>query len=373
MSTAASSDCGSGLGESSDATDVLAVALARAEAAGLAIVCNGGQVEGVRVIAMDLDDTLWSCSETLQHARRRFFDFFRTHFSRIAERFTPDDFTQRVLQAMKAHPFIAHDFDKLNRIVTAQLATECGYPPCQVVEPAYAVFCQARNEVVFFPGVLDGLAALHGAGFTLCAVSNGNARVDRIPAVAPLFAFSVDAAQGGAPKPDPAIFRCLYDQCARRCGVTSPSQILVVGDSLYCDVAGAVAAGMRAAWVVAPRENALDRVAANARGAQYSDQIRMLRLPSPIPVAAVVGSVGALPALLGPPAPTVPAAPAPPGPYVSPGARASEPAPPAVAVAHEPREGVRGGEDEDPRASPAPHSTAAPPPSMAKHAQPGAR
>eukprot|EP00499_Haloplacidia_sp_CaronLabIsolate_P006896 CAMPEP_0196776706 /NCGR_PEP_ID=MMETSP1104-20130614/4791_1 /TAXON_ID=33652 /ORGANISM="Cafeteria sp., Strain Caron Lab Isolate" /LENGTH=323 /DNA_ID=CAMNT_0042146873 /DNA_START=21 /DNA_END=989 /DNA_ORIENTATION=+ len=284
-------------------TDVLASAHARATAAGLPIRCPSGPIEGIQVVAFDLDDTLWSCSATLQHARRRFFDFFRANFPRIADRFTLDDFTQRVMKAMKDHPFVAHDFDTLNRIVTAQLATECGYPPCDVVEPAYAVFCQARNEVEFFPGALEGLARLRDAGFAICAVSNGNARVHRIPAVAHLFTFSVDAAQAGAPKPDAAIFRCLYDKCAAHFGVTSPAQIMVVGDSLHCDVAGAVAAGMRAAWVMAPRVNALDRVAASARGAKYLDQIRKLRLPSPLPVAAVVGGVGELPDLMGAPLP----------------------------------------------------------------------
>lgn len=51
----------------------------------------------------------------------------------------------------------------------------------------------------------------------------------------------------GSPKPDPAIFRA----AAERLDV-DPSGCLMIGDQLDADITGALAAGMRAAWVQRP-------------------------------------------------------------------------------------------------------------------------
>lgn len=56
-----------------------------------------------------------------------------------------------------------------------------GYDPALVVDEAMAVFLRARNNVVFYDGVLPMLMRLKERGFVLGSVSNGNADVSKIP------------------------------------------------------------------------------------------------------------------------------------------------------------------------------------------------
>lgn len=106
-----------------------------------------------------------------------------------------------------------------------------------------ALLDAVRFEVL--PGALQALGALRAQGIDTAVVSNWDVSLHAVlgqTGLAPLVDRVVTSAEAGVAKPDPAIFAPLLD------GV-DPAAALHVGDSLDDDVAGALAAGMRAALV----------------------------------------------------------------------------------------------------------------------------
>ena len=92
-----------------------------------------------------------------------------------------------------------------------------------------------------YDDVLACLASLRARGLRVGALTNGNADVFACPTLAPLFDFSVSAADAGAMKPHLAPFLA-----AAAAAEVPPNAIVHVGDSPESDVSGALAAGMRA-------------------------------------------------------------------------------------------------------------------------------
>jgi len=94
-------------------------------------------------------------------------------------------------------------------------------------------------------GVRASLVRLRDAGFELAVVSNSEGTIEQMLIEVGLREFLdavVDSAVVGITKPDPRIFQIALD----RLGV-SPADAIMVGDSPSADIAGAHAAGLRAA------------------------------------------------------------------------------------------------------------------------------
>lgn len=195
----------------------------------------------IRAISLDLDDTLWEIGPVIRRAELQLWQWLCANFPKIPERFSAEDMLQMREQVISEHRQFSHDFRFLRRIVLERVARESGYS-ADLVDPAFDVFDAARNRVEFFPDVLPALEYLHSQ-FTVIAVTNGNANLHTI-GIRHLFHDVVTAAETGAAKPA----RPIFDEAVRRSGV-SPVEMLHVGDHPECDVAGAMQAGIRAAWV----------------------------------------------------------------------------------------------------------------------------
>jgi putative hydrolase of the HAD superfamily len=96
-------------------------------------------------------------------------------------------------------------------------------------------------------GLGEALDALRALGVRVAIVSNSEGMLDRLFAdlgILRHFDAVVDSGIVGVEKPDPRIFRIALD----RFGV-APERALMLGDTFVTDIAGARAAGMRAAFV----------------------------------------------------------------------------------------------------------------------------
>jgi FMN hydrolase / 5-amino-6-(5-phospho-D-ribitylamino)uracil phosphatase len=196
----------------------------------------------IRCITFDLDDTLWPVMPAIQRAEARFYEWLRVHAPEICERYTPEALIAARSEFMRAAPASErHDLTRLRKRWLRGIAAETGACPERVSSDGFDVFWVARNEVVPDPEAASVLAVL-GRHFRLGAISNGNADVFRTP-LGRFFEFAVPAAEAGAAKPDPAIFR----EAARRAGLTAAA-MLHIGDDPVCDVLGARNAGLHAGW-----------------------------------------------------------------------------------------------------------------------------
>jgi HAD superfamily hydrolase (TIGR01549 family) len=195
----------------------------------------------IAALTVDLDDTLWPVWPAIQGAEQQLHDWLVTHAPRLA--LTHDVQGLRALrdQVARERPDWGHDFTAIRLESLRRGLADHGYST-DLAEPAFDVFFAARHEVSFYADVEPALVRL-SRRFPLLALSNGNARLDRV-GLDRFFVGTVSAREIGVAKPDGRIFQ-------HACSLLNlpASQVLHVGDDLDLDVAGALAAGLQAVWV----------------------------------------------------------------------------------------------------------------------------
>ncbi|HQZ03569.1 MAG TPA: HAD family hydrolase [Thauera sp.] len=196
----------------------------------------------IKAISLDLDDTLWPIWPTIARAESALHDWLAVNAPLTAALYASPQALRDVRDAVaQQRPDLAHDMTAL-RIESVRVALGTAGDDPQLAGPAFEVFIAERHNVIFFPDALPALEFL-AARYPLVSLSNGNAEVSRM-AMAPLFVASVAAFKFGVSKPDRRIFHA----AAQAAGV-QPDEVLHVGDHALQDVLGARAAGMQAAWV----------------------------------------------------------------------------------------------------------------------------
>jgi putative hydrolase of the HAD superfamily len=196
----------------------------------------------IRAITLDLDNTLWEVDTVIHKAEAALWSWLGEHYPRIPEMFSVEDVAvlrEETIEKYWKHK--SHDFRFLRKKVLEILAGQAGYNS-DLVDPAFKIFDNARNDVELYPDVLPVLKYLF-ARFTVVAVTNGNANLQTI-GIRHLFHDVVTATSAGAAKPA----RQIFDIAIRKTGVV-PAEILHVGDHPETDVAGGRQAGLRTAWV----------------------------------------------------------------------------------------------------------------------------
>ncbi|MDH3620565.1 MAG: HAD family hydrolase [Gammaproteobacteria bacterium] len=198
-------------------------------------------MNGIRTITLDLDDTLWAIQPVIKRAEKRLYAWLGENYPRITQMYAIED--MRILrdQVLEEHADKVHDLTFLRYTVLTQAATAAGYTEF-LVDEAFAVFDEVRNDVDMFPEARPALVAL-GERFTLIAVTNGNANLEKV-GIDDLFHAHINAAMVGAAKPDRTIF-----DAAVEAGGASANETLHVGDHPVYDVHGAREAGLRTVWV----------------------------------------------------------------------------------------------------------------------------
>ena len=195
----------------------------------------------IRTITLDLDDTLWAIHPVIKRAEERLYAWIGENFPRITQQFEPADIWKVRSEVVAEHSERAHDLTFLRRTVLSRIGQAAGYDD-SYVDDAFAVFDEARNDVTLFPEARPALVSLRKR-FTLIAVTNGNADLERI-GIRDLFDGVVSATMAGAAKPERPIF-----DMAVAVGGASAIQTVHVGDHPLYDVYGARDAGLRTVWV----------------------------------------------------------------------------------------------------------------------------
>jgi HAD superfamily hydrolase (TIGR01549 family) len=200
------------------------------------------RLASIRVITFDLDDTLWPIQPVIRRAEGIFFAWLQENMPAITYRYTQESLLNSRTRFMQAAPATErHNLSLLRKKWLREVARETGADSERLETEGFAVFWQARNEVNPFPGAEEMLMRL-ASRFVLGAVSNGTADIFRTP-LGSYFTFSMPAAEAGAAKPE----RRIFDHAVRKAGVDH-SAVLHIGDDPVCDVAGALRAGLQAAW-----------------------------------------------------------------------------------------------------------------------------
>lgn len=198
-------------------------------------------MQDIRTITLDLDDTLWPIGPVIRRAETRLYAWLAEYYPRITELFSPDAIREVRNAVIAEHGDRLHDLAFLRRTVLGRMSEAAGYGT-GMVDDAFAIFNEERNNVEVFPEVRPALTRL-GRSYTLIALTNGNANLSKI-GLRDMFDDVVSAASAGAAKPDREIF-----DVAVRAGGAAAAETLHVGDHPEHDVHGARQAGLKAIWV----------------------------------------------------------------------------------------------------------------------------
>jgi FMN hydrolase / 5-amino-6-(5-phospho-D-ribitylamino)uracil phosphatase len=195
----------------------------------------------VKLLTIDLDDTLWPCEPTIRAAEAQLLAFLGAVAPRITEFHDQTSLRQHRQALMRARPDLAHDVTALRRESLRLVLGEYGYSEV-LADEGMAVFMAARNRVEPYPEVAAALGTL-AERYCLVSVTNGNSDLDQTP-LRGLFHHSLTAAAVGAAKPDPALFLR-----ALALGGAAPQEVIHLGDDPTLDVVPAQALGIRTVWV----------------------------------------------------------------------------------------------------------------------------
>lgn len=199
----------------------------------------------LRVVTLDLDNTLWDVDRTIIRAESRMKEWLREHAPDVFDAYQPELLEQIRGGIMRDPEAKRHDLTYLRIRVLTELARHAGYASSQaeqVAQQAFAEFFIGRNQVEFFPGALEMLQKV-SAHYPVYALTNGNADVERT-GISRYLKGAYSSADVGASKPDAEMFT----RPLAAIGL-APEQAVHVGDHLIDDVQGANDAGLASIWV----------------------------------------------------------------------------------------------------------------------------
>ncbi|MGB0964611.1 MAG: HAD family hydrolase [Litorivicinus sp.] len=197
----------------------------------------------ITTLTFDLDDTLWSVRDVIGRAEQHMFGLLEQEFSPFTQRHSIESFAQCRQDLLKVAPERIHNLRKLRRDALALEFARLDHPdPEGFADHISEAFQTARQQVNFWPGVLDTLALL-AQQYRILAITNGT--TDILASAAGAYfsgAYRADQYQHG--KPDPQMF-----EAAMQDHQFTPQQAVHIGDHWREDILAAKSLGFRTAWV----------------------------------------------------------------------------------------------------------------------------
>lgn len=199
------------------------------------------RMQPIRVLSLDLDDTLWPVAPVIAAAELELLAWLKARYPKAARGHDLDSMRAMRMQVAAAFPGRSHDLTFLRRQALAAQFAAAGHAQ-SLSDEALEVFLAARNRVEMYADVRPALERLRSR-YRLFAVSNGNADLNRC-GLGEMFDGHVTAIAAGAAKPDARIFAALLAMAG-----VSAAEVMHVGDDPLADVHGASEAGMQAIWL----------------------------------------------------------------------------------------------------------------------------
>ncbi len=197
----------------------------------------------IKVVAFDLDDTLWAVHPVIIKAEAKLGTWLQTEIPEL--RYDMAGMREFRDEVVLEDPGIVHRLTAFRRRLIELALLRSGLAKERALEIATAameVFLDARNDIEFFEGALDAIGHI-SARYKVGALTNGNADIVRL-GLSSHFSFAFSAEEVGAPKPEPDLFHkaLSHSGCA-------PSEMIYVGDDPIKDIDPANAVGLHTIWI----------------------------------------------------------------------------------------------------------------------------
>jgi len=199
-------------------------------------------IQKIRALSFDLDDTLWPIAPTLVIAEAALRAWFSKNTPKALSIYEDAERIASLREDLKLRfKDQLHDLSAIRQALIHEVLSLAG-EPTHGVEEAFEVFFQARQTVHLFPDVLPALKVL-SERFPIVALSNGNANIQQV-GLGDFFTHAISAQAFGVSKPDPRIFHHTLN-----CLNVQADELLHIGDDVHTDVWGARAANIPCVWV----------------------------------------------------------------------------------------------------------------------------
>ena len=197
----------------------------------------------ITTLTFDLDDTLWSVRDVIGRAEKHMFDVLSDQFAPFCEQHTVETFAAIRQDMMKSEPERIHNLRQLRRDALALEFNRLGHNDAEAFADTISeTFQKARQDVRFWPGVLDTLGQL-SQRYRILAITNGTTDILASQAGA-YFSGAYRADQFSQGKPAPDMF-----EAAMHDHDFSAQQAVHIGDHWREDILAAKSLGFTTAWI----------------------------------------------------------------------------------------------------------------------------
>jgi len=200
----------------------------------------------IKVIAFDLDDTLWAVKPVIIRAEKRLDEWLQVNVPDL--KYDVTSMRELRHELLSREPELGKKITELRRRMI-ELALQLSHiehgAAYTLSNTAMEIFLTARNEIEMFEGAQLAIQDLAGR-YILGALTNGNADIKRL-GLNNLFDFAFSAEQVGAPKPAPQLFNAALEHTR-----TAPHEMVYVGDDPKLDIDAAKQIGLHTIWVKNP-------------------------------------------------------------------------------------------------------------------------
>jgi len=197
----------------------------------------------LKLITLDLDNTLWDVTPTLIKAEKVLAQWVYSNVPNAKGFYQPDNLLKLRRDFCQQNPDKTKFPTHIRKYVLEQCFLQAGVQNAkETTEEAFAIFYKERNCVQLFPEAVSILKSL-SEDFKIIALSNGNADLSLIGIDQYFFAhFSAESTSKA--KPDTTMFYKAL--AAANC---SPQQTLHIGDHPTEDIEAANGVGIRTIWL----------------------------------------------------------------------------------------------------------------------------
>ncbi len=198
----------------------------------------------LKLITLDLDNTLWNVTPTLIRAEKTLTIWVNNNVPEAKLFYQKENLISLRQQFNKQHPDKRHFPTTMRKTLLKQCFLQSGLSNRkaeETMEAAFSVFIKERNNIVFFPETLDILKTL-SKQYPLIALTNGNADLSLI-GINDFFTAHFSAESTGKPKPDTHMFTEALTATNNKAAHT-----LHIGDHPTEDIQAASSVGMHTMW-----------------------------------------------------------------------------------------------------------------------------
>ena len=198
----------------------------------------------IKLITLDLDDTLWPNKKVIVDAENAWLNFILTKFPNLIDEFSEESLSRVRVDLVEADPSLKNDLTKFRKEIIKETLLRSGVESVDAIyysNESFNEFFKIRNKVQLYTDAKKILERLYRE-VIIGALSNGNADLEII-GISNFFKFSLSAKDVKSNKPSPPHFIKALELAD-----CEAQEALHIGDCPVNDIGGARNCNFNTIW-----------------------------------------------------------------------------------------------------------------------------